>query len=158
MASLSLRWRHNDDDSVSNHQPHDCLPNCLLGRTSKKTSKFRVTGLCVGKSPGPVNSPHKGPVTRKMSPFDDVIMMPSTCSKCFAGVKAFQITANSTVCSTTCYVNNNKNTEALRYCPFARVIYRWRKYLNQWESSTLLNLNICIFGPQWVNVTSFHEW
>ena len=23
---------------------------------------------------GPVNSPHKGPVTRKMSPFDDVIM------------------------------------------------------------------------------------
>ena len=25
-------------------------------------------------SPGPVNSPHKGPVTRKMFPFDDVIM------------------------------------------------------------------------------------
>ena len=33
-----------------------------------------VTGLCVGNSPGPVNSPHKGPVTRKMFPFDDVIM------------------------------------------------------------------------------------
>ena len=31
-----------------------------------------VTGLCVGNSP--VNSPHKGPVTRQMSPFDDVIM------------------------------------------------------------------------------------
>ena len=27
-----------------------------------------------GNSPGPVNSPHKGPVTRKMFPFDDVIM------------------------------------------------------------------------------------
>ena len=27
-----------------------------------------------GNSPGPVNSPHKGPVTRKMLPFDDVIM------------------------------------------------------------------------------------
>ena len=25
----------------------------------------------------PVNSPHKGPVTRKMFPFDDVIMLPS---------------------------------------------------------------------------------
>ena len=24
---------------------------------------------------GPVNSPHKGPVTRKMFPFDDVIML-----------------------------------------------------------------------------------
>ena len=41
---------------------------------SKKTPKLRVTGLCVGNSPGPVNSPHKGPVTRKMFPFDDVIM------------------------------------------------------------------------------------
>ena len=39
-----------------------------------KTSKFCVTGLCAGKSPGPVNSPHKWPVTRKMFPFDDVIM------------------------------------------------------------------------------------
>ena len=42
-------------------------------RRSKKTSKLRVTGLCVGNSPGPVNSP-KGPVTRKMVPFADVIM------------------------------------------------------------------------------------
>ena len=41
---------------------------------SKKTSKLRVTDLCVGNSTGPVNSPHKGPVTRKMFPFDDVIM------------------------------------------------------------------------------------
>ena len=39
-----------------------------------KHQKLRVTGLCVGNSPGPVNSPHKGPVTRKMFPFDDVIM------------------------------------------------------------------------------------
>ena len=28
----------------------------------------------VGNSPGPVNSPHKEPVTRKTFPFDDVIM------------------------------------------------------------------------------------
>ena len=41
---------------------------------STKTSKLRVTGLCAGNSPGPVNSPHKGPVTWKMFPFDDVIM------------------------------------------------------------------------------------
>ena len=45
---------------------------------SKKTSKLRVTGLCVGNSPRPVNSPHKGPVTRKMFPFDDVIMKNKT--------------------------------------------------------------------------------
>ena len=44
------------------------------GVDKKKTSKLRVTGLCVGKSPGPVNSPLKGLVTGKMFPFDDVIM------------------------------------------------------------------------------------
>ena len=47
----TLRWRHNDGDSVSNHQPHDCLLKCLFGCTSKKTSKLRVTGLCAGNSP-----------------------------------------------------------------------------------------------------------
>ena len=70
----ALIWRHNEHDSVSNHQPHGCLLSRLFRHKSKKTSKLRVTGLCVGNSPGPVNSPHKGPVTRKMFPFDDVIM------------------------------------------------------------------------------------
>ena len=69
-----LRWRHNDHDGGSNHQPHGCLLNRLFRRKSKITSKLRVTGLYVGNLPGPVNSPHKGPVTRKMFPFDDVIM------------------------------------------------------------------------------------
>ena len=36
--------------------------------------------LCVGNSPGPVNSPQKGPATRKMLPFDDVIMYNSNPS------------------------------------------------------------------------------
>ena len=70
----ALQWRHNDHDSVSNDQPHGCLLNRLFRRRSKKTSMLRVTGLCVGNSSGPVNSPHKWPVTRKMFPFDDVIM------------------------------------------------------------------------------------
>ena len=50
--SMPLRWRHNGCDSVSNHQPHDCLLNRLFRRRSKKTSKLRVTSLCVGNSPG----------------------------------------------------------------------------------------------------------
>ena len=76
----TLLWRHNEHDSVSNHQPHGCLLNRLFRRRSKKTSKLRVTGFWVGNSPGPVNSPHKGPVTRKMFPFDDVIMNCHGCS------------------------------------------------------------------------------
>ena len=48
----TLQWRHNERDRVSNHQPHDCLLNRLFGRRPKKASKLRVTGLCVGSSPG----------------------------------------------------------------------------------------------------------
>ena len=47
-----LYWRHNDHDGISNHQHHGCLLNRLFRRRSKKTSKLRVTGLCVGNSPG----------------------------------------------------------------------------------------------------------
>ena len=50
--SIPLRWLHNGHDGVSNHQPHDCLLNRLFRRRSKKTPKLRVTGLCVGNSPG----------------------------------------------------------------------------------------------------------
>ena len=71
---VALLWRHNGHNSVSNHQPYDCLLRRLFRCRSKQTSKLRVTGLCAGNSPGPVNFPHKWPVTRKMFPFDDVIM------------------------------------------------------------------------------------
>ena len=73
----ALQWRHNERDGVSNHQPHHCFLNRLFRRRSKKTSKLRVTGLFEGNSPvtdGFPPPPHKEPVTRKMFPFDDVIM------------------------------------------------------------------------------------
>ena len=46
-----LLWRNNGRDSVSDHQPHDCLLNRLFRHRSEKTSKLHVTGLCVGNSP-----------------------------------------------------------------------------------------------------------
>ena len=49
---ISLRWRRNGCDGVSNHQPHHCLLNRLFRSRSKKTSKLRVTGLCTGNSLG----------------------------------------------------------------------------------------------------------
>ena len=60
-----LEWRHNERDGVSNHQLLDCLLNRLFRRRSKKTSKLRVTGFVRRIHRWPVNSPHKGPVTRK---------------------------------------------------------------------------------------------
>ena len=52
LSGSALQWRYNGRDSVSNHQPHDCLLNHLSRRRSKKTPKLRVTGLCAGNSPG----------------------------------------------------------------------------------------------------------
>ena len=56
-VQLSLQWRHNERDDVSNHQPHDCLLNRLFRCRSNKTSKLRVTGLCEGNSPVTVQFP-----------------------------------------------------------------------------------------------------
>ena len=49
-------------------------PTVYSRRKSKKTSKLHAAGLCEGIHRWPVNSAHKGPVKRKMFPFDDVIM------------------------------------------------------------------------------------
>ena len=79
LRQFTLLWRHNGDDSISNHQPHRCLLNRLFRRRSKKTSKLRVTGLC----------PHKWPVTRNFFPFDDVIMI-VWFHKSVQGIVSFQ--------------------------------------------------------------------
>ena len=49
-SHFALQWRHNERDSVSNHQPRDCLLNRLFKAQIKETSKLRVTGLCEGNS------------------------------------------------------------------------------------------------------------
>ena len=40
-----------------------------------RTPKLRVSGLCVDIHQWPMNSPHKWPVTRKIIPCDDVILL-----------------------------------------------------------------------------------
>ena len=87
---LSLQWRDNERDGDSNHRRPDCLLKCLFRRRSKKTTKLCVIGTCEGNSPATGESPppppththththkkkKKGPETRKIFPFDDVIMI-----------------------------------------------------------------------------------
>ena len=45
MQITALQWRHNERDCVSNDRRLDCLFNRLF--RPKKTSKLRVTGLCL---------------------------------------------------------------------------------------------------------------
>ena len=55
----TLLWRHNERDSVSNHQRLYCSLKRLFRRRSKVTSKLRVTGLCAWNSPGTGEFPAK---------------------------------------------------------------------------------------------------
>ena len=112
----SLQWRHNGRGCVSNHQPRDCLLKRLFRLRSKKTSKLHVTGLYAGNSPVPVNSPHKWPVTRKIFPFDDVIMhqlkmihgfySPNRTCMIMPVTQPWRIRVKSTLYPTTASTNN----------------------------------------------------
>ena len=76
----TLQWRHNGRDGVWNYQPPNCLLNRLLRCRSKKTSSSASVAFAWGIHRWPMYSPHKRPVTRKMFPLDDVIMLqPPLC-------------------------------------------------------------------------------
>ena len=65
----------NERNGISNHQPHDCLLNRLFRRRWNKHQSSASLAFVGGIHRWPVNSPHKGPVTQKMFPFHDVIMV-----------------------------------------------------------------------------------
>ena len=67
--STTLQWRHNGRDGVPNHQPPVCLS--ADQRTHQSSASLAFVRWI---HRWPVNSPHKWSVTRKMFPFDDVIM------------------------------------------------------------------------------------
>ena len=70
-----LQWRHNVRDGVTNYHPNDCLLNRFFSSADQRKHLNSVSLVFVrGIHRWPVNSPHKWPVTRKMFPFDDVIM------------------------------------------------------------------------------------
>ena len=71
----SLQWRHNERDRVSNHQSPDCLFNRLFKAQIKENIKAPRHWPLWGEFPGDGEFPHKGAVTGKMDPFDDVIMI-----------------------------------------------------------------------------------
>ena len=72
---LTLQWRHYERDGVSNHRRLDFvyLTRCS-GADQRKHQSSASLVFVRGIHRWPVNSPHKGSVTRKMFPFDDVIM------------------------------------------------------------------------------------
>ena len=75
------QWRYNGRDGVSNLQPHNCLLNRYWGADQIKDQSSASLAFVRGIHRWPLSSPHKGPVTRKMFPFDDVKMIMQNCSQ-----------------------------------------------------------------------------
>ena len=102
---LPLQWRNYECNGVSNHRRLDRLLNCLLRHRLMKTSKLRVTGLCVGIHRWLVDSPHKWPVTQK----------------CFQ-LMTSSITMNSTSIGITKWISNyihiNQCDAITHQCPY----------------------------------------
>ena len=75
----SSQWRHNKRGGASNYRRFKCLLIHLFRRRSRETSNGPTPLAFVsGIYRWPVDSPHKGLVTRKMYPFGDVIMVHPT--------------------------------------------------------------------------------
>ena len=64
LGANTLQWRHNERDATF-----------YSGTDETKHQSSASLAFVRGIHRWPVNSPHKGPVTRNMFPFDDVIMM-----------------------------------------------------------------------------------
>ena len=75
MQDITLQWRRNECDGISNHQPEILYSTVYSGADQRKGQNSTSLALVRGIHRSPVNSPHKGPVTREMFPFDDVIMV-----------------------------------------------------------------------------------
>ena len=98
----TLQWRHNEGDGAPNHRYLHCLFKRLFrhGTDQRKNQSFASLAFVWEIHRWPVNSPHKGPVTRKMFPFDDVIMscMPWTRLKLISDCYwLIQVSSPSTV-------------------------------------------------------------
>ena len=73
-----ISWQHhNERDGVQNHRRLDCLLNRFSGTDQRKHQSSASLAFVGGIHRWPMNSPHKGPVTRKLFLLDDVIMIKS---------------------------------------------------------------------------------
>ena len=73
VSVISIQWRHKERDGVSNHGLVDCSLSRYIRRADQRKHQIPAS-LAFMREIHWMNSSHKGLVTRKMLPFDDVII------------------------------------------------------------------------------------
>ena len=79
---FTLQLRHNECDGISTTSVCSTVGSCADQRKHQSSASLAFVW---GVHRWPVNYPHKRPVTRKMFPFDDVIVK-SCCFLCLAAL------------------------------------------------------------------------
>ena len=72
----TLQWRHNGHDTITSQITSLTIVYSIVysDTDQRKHQSSASLAFVRGIHRGPVNSPHKWPVTRQMFPFDDIIM------------------------------------------------------------------------------------
>ena len=75
-TAFSLRWRHNGCNSIASQMTSLTIVYSIVYSDADQRKRESSASLTIvwGIHREPINSQHKWPVTRKMFPFDDVIM------------------------------------------------------------------------------------
>ena len=114
----TLWWRHNERDCVQ-ITSLTIVYSIISGADQRKHQSSASLVFVRGIHRRPVNSPHKGPIARKMFPFDDVIMI------CLMGqYNCYHSCPIRVVRSSLC--NMPVNTNYLRRCVYLRSTSRIR--------------------------------
>ena len=75
--SLFTTASSNEHGGVSTHQPHDFCSTIYSGADQRKLQNSASLAFVRGIHQSALNSQHNGPITRKMFPLDDVIILPT---------------------------------------------------------------------------------
>ena len=70
----SLQWCHNEHDGISNHRCLSVYSAVCSGTDQRKYQSSTSLAFVRGIHRWLVDSPHKGPVTQYLFPFDNLIM------------------------------------------------------------------------------------
>ena len=92
LKHMTLRWRPNQPDGVSLAIVYSTV---YSGADQRKHQSSASLAFVRGIRRSPVNSPYKGPVTREMFLFDDVIVRLSKRQPSTLSVKAKQLRTQS---------------------------------------------------------------
>ena len=96
------------------------------GADQRKHQSSASLALVRGIHQGPVNSPHKRPVTRKMFPFDDVTMI-TWYQNLFLCCYVFML--NIWIWQQKIIIFNGSNKTALARLKLMNILNEWQQYL-----------------------------